>query len=449
MKTIALMASLLAAAVLPGSARANVTPAEADTLKTTLTPFGAVRAGNATGEIPAWTGGMTVQPEYLHASKAPDFHAGDKPVLRIDADNVDKYAARLSPGEIALLKNFKGFHFNIYPTHRDGRAPQWVYDNIRQNATRAIMVDHRPENGYGGTPFPIPHTGEEVAWNIDWEWEGRSEDEGSSNYIVPFGHDPILSSRIVTTHRFDGYVPGQSLSDWNGYIWKADINYVAPAARAGEQLIAWTDGAGKAEREVWQYLVGQHRLRKAPNIAYDGTFPDCAGFAGTDELEVWTGHTDRYVFKIVGKREMYVPYDNNDYSQHTHAEVLQPHYMNPDLLRMELHRVWVIDMTVAPGARHIIPHRVIYVDEDVWTPLLGDEYNAQGNLWRVNFGLTGTNPGIPAIFAQASWIMDLNGGGYCAENFNFIPDGDIWRHEIEIPPESAYEPDTIAAEASR
>jgi hypothetical protein len=56
----AVAASLLLA-LLPLSAQAKVSPEEAAKLGidgTELTPAGAVRAGNADGTIPAWSGGL-------------------------------------------------------------------------------------------------------------------------------------------------------------------------------------------------------------------------------------------------------------------------------------------------------------------------------------------------------------------------------------------------------
>ena len=55
--TLSLVLSLAA-----GSALAAITPQEAQQLKTTLTPLGAERVGNAAGTIPAWDGGITQAP---------------------------------------------------------------------------------------------------------------------------------------------------------------------------------------------------------------------------------------------------------------------------------------------------------------------------------------------------------------------------------------------------
>ncbi|MFL6532255.1 MAG: DUF1329 domain-containing protein, partial [Pseudomonas sp.] len=56
-----------------GLAQAAVAPDQAARLKTDLTPFGAERAANADGSIPAWQGGYTqVAPGYKPGDKRPD-----------------------------------------------------------------------------------------------------------------------------------------------------------------------------------------------------------------------------------------------------------------------------------------------------------------------------------------------------------------------------------------
>jgi hypothetical protein len=64
------------------------------------------------------------------------------------------------------------------------------------------------------------------------------------------------------------------------------------------------------------------------------------------------------------------------------ADMLKPGHVNPDYLRYELHRVWVVDATLKEGKRHINPRRTFYLDEDSWQILTMDHYDSQGNLWR-------------------------------------------------------------------
>ncbi|EMV9186381.1 DUF1329 domain-containing protein, partial [Escherichia coli] len=50
--------------------------------------------------------------------------------------------------------------------------------------------------------------------------------------------------------------------------------------------------------------------------------------------------------------------------------------------RFEKHRVWVVEATLKPGARHVYSKRRYYLDEDSWNILLGELYDSRGELWR-------------------------------------------------------------------
>ena len=93
---------------------------------------------------------------------------------------------------------------------------------------------------------------------------------------------------------------------------------------------------------------------------------------------------DRFDLKLVGKKEMYVPYSNYRLTYHKNpADVTKPNHINPDLVRWELHRVWVVEATLKADKRHIYSKRVFYLDEDSWMALASDEYDARGQLYRV------------------------------------------------------------------
>src|SRR6218665_3336917 len=99
--------ALFAAALLltAGPALAAVSEAEAAQLDERLTPVGAERAGNGTGTIPAWTGGIQKIPAGVTAGgHYPDPYAGENPRFTIDASNLDRHRTRLTPGQIALLQ---------------------------------------------------------------------------------------------------------------------------------------------------------------------------------------------------------------------------------------------------------------------------------------------------------------------------------------------------------
>ena len=63
-------------------------------------------------------------------------------------------------------------------------------------------------------------------------------------------------------------------------------------------------------------------MRKAPGISYDVPDADAAGFVSLDEYYVFFGGLDRYNFKLVGKKEMYVPYNNNRLYTRPVSEIL-------------------------------------------------------------------------------------------------------------------------------
>ena len=122
-----------------GSALGAITPQQAEQLKTTLTPLGAERAGNAAGTIPAWDGGLTkAAPGYKPGAPRPDPFSAEKPSLQISAKNVEQHKDKLSDGVQELLRKYPDTNrLDVYKTHRTAAAPQWVYDNTFANATRA------------------------------------------------------------------------------------------------------------------------------------------------------------------------------------------------------------------------------------------------------------------------------------------------------------------------
>ena len=353
------------------AACAKVPASEAQQLGSTLTPLGAERAGNKDGTIPAWTGGMTQLPAGLTgADRMPDFYKADAIVRTIDANNADQYADKLSPGTMYMLKHYPGYKINIYPTHRPAAAPQWFYDATLRNATTAeIKEDNWVVGAKSGIPFPIPKTGKEAVWNLNMTWYGVQTRGNFSTYIVPPNNQPLWNATTLD-QRWHPYAdPSYTHGPFANYYLIAAENTIGPPNRVGNQILAYEAFDQTAAPQItWQYLVGQRRLRKAPQVTYDGAYPDCGGITTVDENSLFNGAPDRYTITLLARREMYIPYDNNGMSDATSSEILQPNYLNPKNIRWELHRVWTIDLMLAPGKRHSLPHRRVYLDEDTWGP---------------------------------------------------------------------------------
>jgi hypothetical protein len=155
---------------------AAVSAEEAAKLKGELTPLGAEKAGNKDGSIPAWSGGLTtpIAGDKVGGRRGDPFK-DEKPLYSITAKNADQHADRLTDGTKALLKKYPdSYRVDVYKTHRTMAAPQWVYDNTAKNAVAGKIVNGVPKGVYGGIPFPIPKSGEEVMWNHILRWNGIS-----------------------------------------------------------------------------------------------------------------------------------------------------------------------------------------------------------------------------------------------------------------------------------
>jgi hypothetical protein len=140
----------------------------------------------------------------------------------------------------------------------------------------------------------------------------------------------------------------------------------------------------------------------------------------TDQVDAYNGAPDRYDWKLVGKKEIYVPYNVYKLGDKSikYKDIIGKGTINSDLVRYELHRVWVVEGTLKPGARHIYGKRTFYLDEDSWSVLMEDAYDLRGGLWRV--ALHGL---IQCYDALVPWYRfgiyhDLQNGGYLTGGYD-------------------------------
>jgi hypothetical protein len=411
-----LVAGLFIAPLATSTVWAAVSADEAAKLKTTLTPLGAERGANADGSIPAWSGGVTKSaPGYKNGDARPDPFASEKPVLTINAKNMAQFDAKLTDGVKALMKKYPDFRIDVYPTHRSAAAPQWVYDNTFKNATRAKLVDggQGTENAYGGTPFPIPKDGYEVIQNHRLAWTGTYVQAPVRVWVVTADGKRAMASGGTQSFRRQYYDPEGSLEKFDGYYSLGKFAVSEPGSKAGEAILAHDALNASKPRGLWQYLVGQRRVRKAPSVAYDTPDSVTSGIGLFDEAFNLFGPLDKYDLKLVGKKEIYIPYNNNKAASAKVADLVTPNTLNPAQVRWELHRVWEVDATLAAGKRHVVPKRKYYIDEDSWQIIVFDGWDAKGDLWRSNYTLTLLAPDIPAIVGNMLWGgYDLQTGAY-------------------------------------
>lgn len=370
-------------------ASAALSAADASRLGNDLTPLGGEKAGNADGSIPAWDGGITTAPAgYTVGQHHPDPFAGDAAKFTITGANADQYADKLSAGHLALLKAYPTYVMPVYATHRSASNPQRIYDATKQNATTAALA----EGGNGvtgsviGVPFPIPQNGLEAIWNHLTRYRGVAANRKISQ-AAPQRNGSYTLVDFEDEFLFNYAREGIAEKDLENVLLYFKQAVTAPARLAGSILVVHeTMDQVKEPRRAWLYNTGQRRVRRAPNVAYDNPGTAADGMRTSDQFDMFNGAPDRYEWKLVGKKEMYVPY--NSYKLHSgslkYKDILTPLHINQGLTRYELHRVWVVDATLKAGTSHIYSRRTFYLDEDSWQILAVDQYDGRGQLWRIS-----------------------------------------------------------------
>ncbi len=399
---------------------AKVSAADAAKLGTTLTPVGAETAANKEGTIPAWTGGMKTLPASFNGLKPGDYYPDpfpeDKPLFKITHANYKQYAAKLTVGSAALLERYADYAINVYPTRRTIVLPDAIYAATKANATTATIVgDDGLADARLGYPFPIPQNGAEVIWNHKVRYRGDSVIQNGTLFVVqPTGK--FEQSFYQTSAQFVyGNVkkPGTIQDNLVLQILRKDL---APPRLAGNMTLAWDHLDGK--RDAWQYSPGTNRVRQAPIVAFDNPVTGSDGLQTVDQADMFNGSMQRYSWKLVGKKELYVGYNNYKLvrPELKHADIIRANHLNPEHPRYELHRVWVVDATLKPGQGHIFKRRTFYVDEDSWTIVAVDCYDARDQLWRYQEGFVIPLVVDKAVVAAPLTIYDLFSRRYLINN---------------------------------
>jgi hypothetical protein len=424
MKKIAVAVAL----TLAGAAQAGVTADEAKQLGSTLTQVGAEKAGNKEGTIPEFTGGVTTGPVTADGVRS-DPNANDKPRLVITGKDLQGMGDKLTAGTKELLKRFPSFRVDVYPTRRTVTYPKAILENTLKNATNVKSLDGGLglEGALAGVPFPIPKDGYEVMWNHLLRYQGHAFHMKFDTWNVDSAGKAILASAAEMWEEFPLSDPKKvEAAKQSDVFFRTKLNYVAPARRAGEALMVFDAVNPMAQpRRGWQYLPGQRRVKLAPDVAYDTPNPGTAGAATYDDAWIFNGALDRFDFKLVGKKEMIIPYNDYKFDYHKVAsEVVTPNHLNPDLLRWELHRVWVVEATLKPGKRHIYSRRTFYIDEDSWAAAASDEYDARGQLYRASFEHPAYSYDVQTVQSANHVTYDFVSGTYNLNGF-FGPHGGV------------------------
>ena len=417
-KAIGLVAILQFVVMLYASGvQAKTSAEEAARLGHDLTPFGSDKAGNAEGTIPAWNGGITQPPaNYKPGDHHPDPFADDKVLFKINQGNMAQYTDQLTEGNKALLAADENYFINIYPSRRTMSAPQRIYDATKKIAPLATLTKDGNGllNAAEGTPFPIPENGLEVIWNHLVRWRG--------NYVDRTGvFAPVTRSggynlgKVRTETRFQYNLPGMTEEKMDNVILFVKQSLLGPSHVAGRIILVHDTLNQSAEaRKSWVYNPGQRRVRRASQLSFDTPDTGSEGVRTVDDYDMFNGSPERYDWKLVGKKEMYIPYNN--YLLHSdtlkYKDIIQPLHLNPDYLRYELHRVWVVEANLKKGIRHLYKKRVFYIDEDSWSIVATDKYDKYDQLWRFAEGFMINYYDVPCTWLTAEVHYDFRNERY-------------------------------------
>lgn len=428
---------------------AAVSEEEAGRLGKDLTPWGAEQAANADGSIPAYTGGIEPPASYDPSKPGirPDPFADEPVLFTIDAGNFREHGARLTSASIAMFERYPEFKINVYPSHRTARYPQHFLDATRKNATSCTLQDElRLQGCWAGTPFPIPKSGSEVMWNRYMKYEGYAFMSEDLKTTIVNGSGSVIDTAGQTQwNQYPLWDPARSeplTGDEVNEVLRAD--YHAPVRKAGEKLVIHDslDMLTNARR-AWSYLIGQRRVKLSPDVAYDTPSPAGAGIGTVDDSSVFYGAFDRYNFELKGKKEVYLPYNMfkmYDTTQCGRDQVFTPNFPNPDCVRWELHRVWVVEATLKAGKRHIYPRRTLYWDEDFLGVGMSASYDSTGSVYRVVHSESFPKYESYGHISGQFVTHDLKTGAYARQAYSTGESG--W-HDTEPRPMSFFSPQSM------
>lgn len=379
-----------------------------------LTPVGAEASGNKDGSIPAWNGG-------LDRAKLPAVsdsvgglsnpYADEQPLFTITSDNMAQYQPYLSAGHQALFKAYSNYKMPVYPSHRSVSYPQAIYDaTVKNESTAKIVGSDSLVDATLGFPFRRPEHGAQVIWNHRVRYRGDS----FSGMVTNFAQSASGSWRMTKSDvkvRFDyanlaepGKAAGKNLLIY--YFAQAKF---PPQAQGATVLAHDTIDVDHSQRKIWAAGGGYKKVLRIPPIGYDFPNPGTEGLLFVDMIDMYNGAFDRYDWRLIGKREMIIPYNAfaiND-RRLSYDQILRENFLNPEFTRYEKHRVWVVDAVKRSGTSHHFRKRRFYIDEDSWGIVMVDGFNATNLLWKFQEGHTLPLYDIKAATTMPEVVYDL------------------------------------------
>ena len=388
-----------------------------------LTPWGAIAGANADGTIPAYTGGIEPPANYDPSNPGfrPNPFPDDEPVLVIDAGNYKEHEDKLSESLAMMFQKYpETFRINVYPTRRTVSYPDSFLENSKLNAERCKTINGPlgldTSNGCGqGIAFPIPQNGLEVMWNHATSYRGLivMQKDYTGKYAKPNGE--LVHSYTANALRYQPFYE-ENPTMYYGYRYE----YTAPSRLAGQNTMV-LDMVANSDRRAHNYSPATRRVRLSPDSAADTPVSQVGGAMTFDDDIMFSGKKDRYEWNLIGRKEMYIPFNNYRY-QYTDesdaecygdAKFIAGHPKS-ECIRWELQRVWHVQAVLKDGQRHVYHKRDLFISEDTYIDGYAQMYDSSGNIYRTNLQIN--SPFYEAKAAGTAWntVIDLISGVYTA-----------------------------------
>ncbi|WP_293396786.1 DUF1329 domain-containing protein [Nevskia sp.] len=431
---------------------AKVGADEAAKLGKELTPVGAEKAGNKAGTIPAWT--PQAQVTYKKGEYPSDATLeAEKPLFTITSAEVGKYGALLTEGHKELFKRYpQTYKMIVYPSHRNFNFPAKYLEETVKNATRAELegVDN-PKGALIGFPFPIPKSGAEPVWNHRVKFRGENIRRYNNQMIVQQDGKFSLTKIVEDVKFYYANINGKTEielkpgADFLRYLSET----ISPPRVAGTFILVHEKaGFGPEGRSAWLYAPALKRIRRAPAVCCDNPYEGTDGHQFYDQVDMYNGVLERFTWKLVGKKEMYIPYNSYRIAgpKTKYADIAKPNHVNPELPRYELHRVWVVEADNKPDQRHTFKKRTMYFDEDSWNVVAIDDYDQQGKLLQFQEGHPIEYRDVLAVTTQPEVIYHFDSGRYFVTAMN---NEDKPYDNSVVLKDSDFEADTVQKRTSK
>ncbi|NOT41074.1 MAG: DUF1329 domain-containing protein [Alphaproteobacteria bacterium] len=373
--------------------------------------------------MPAWTGGLSGVPEGItfdpKTQHPPNPFPDDKIKYTITSKNMADYDALLTDGHKAMLKRVPGFKMNVYQSRRSCTVPKFVQEATKRNATTVELATDgaRVAGGNMGTPFPITPSATQLMWNHRLRYVPTRMMRYSRN--VPVKADG--SYEMISLFQSQLSQWSDSAIERNGgadlYVFRKDTLLAPPALAGVVDLVHEPISGPTALRKLWQYSPGTRRVRRVPDISYDSPGSSSGGMSTVDSLNGFDGPLDRYDWSTVGRRVSLMPYNSYMLVSTKLEALIGRGSLNPDSLRYESHRVWVVEAKLRADQKHAYHRRVLHLDEDTYAILAAELYDGRGRLWRLQETHTINFYHVPVCLPVVETVYDLQGkSGYLASS---------------------------------